>query len=518
MSEYSILELPLITEPWQADELLKKMDCARKIYNDMLSHNLKKYKEMIKTKKWRALNSVIAEELKASAVEEDGAVTGKKKPKRKKSERLKAAYDEKNKILRENGFSEFDFISQSMIFSKYYQKHISSNMASLSVASPMWSAFDKLLFGNGERVSFKKTGDLPSLASNNKSGIRFVGEAGKYTVILSNKNAKARPVILPVIFPGTEYEKELLDGDLKKIIKVTRICHKVIKGKDKFFVQLTIAKPPAIKYFEDGALRHPVGTGKVGVAVWRDELYAVSGNKVYRASLVPCDETEFLEKRTVLTRCLENLRRASNQQNYDSEGKIKKGIIGADGRRKRLKWHFSNNYYKVKTELQELYRVHDVAKEQLQRKIVWDLLSMGDNFVFADTSFITEKPEYDEENPLPNAEYKKKKARRRSIQENAPSSLLNRLSLKISTIVGGEINKKKLPEELYWYQHDRGVSDKSLFAGDFIKVAGEVVPHTAYRSFLIRHFDTSVSNVYDQKALAEEFDKFVENLTAIREL
>lgn len=510
MSDYSILELPLITEPWQADELLKKMNCARHIYNDMLSHNLKKYKEMVKTKKWRELNAIIVEELKASEVGEVDA-TGKKK-KLRKSDKLKAAYDEKNKILREDGFSEFDFVSQSIEFSKYYSKHVSSNMASLSVAAPMWAAFEKLLFGNGERVSFKKQDELPSLASNNKSGIRFIGADGNYTLILSNQRAKARPVNVRVLFPGTAYERELLDGDLKKIIKVTRICHRVIKGKDKFFVQLTISKKPAIKYNTDGSLKHPIGSGVVGVAVWRDELYAVSDNRVYRSSLVPDGEAEFLAKREELSR------KVANPQNFDEEGRIRKGTVDADGRRQRLKWHFSNNYYKVKAELKELYRTHDVAKEQLQRKIVWDLISMGDRFAFADTSFITEKPEFDEEERLSNAEYRKKKARRRAIQQYAPSALLNKLSMKISLIEGGEINKKKLPEELYWYQHDRGVSDKSLFAGDFIKVAGEVVPHTAYRAFLIRHFDTSIRNVYDQKTLTEEFDRFVENLTQVREL
>lgn len=515
MSEYSILELPLITEPWQVDELLKKMDCARRIYNDMLSHNLKKYKEMIKTKKWRELNQIVAEELKANEKVGD---TGTKKKSNRKSERLKAAYDEKNKILRENGFSEFDFVSQSMEFSKYYSKHVSSNMASLSVAAPMWAAFEKLLFGNGERVSFKKQDELPSLASNNKSGIRFIGADGNYTLILSNQRAKARPVNVRVLFPGTAYERELLDGDLKKIIKVTRICHRVIKGKDKFFVQLTISKKPAIKYNTDGSLKHPIGSGVVGVAVWRDELYAVSDNRVYRSSLVPDGEAEFLAKREELSRNLQHLRKVANPQNFDEEGRIRKGTIGADGRRQRLKWHFSNNYCKVKAELKELYRTHDVAKEQLQRKIVWDLLSMGDRFAFADTSFITEKPEFDEEERLSNAEYRKKKARRKAIQEYAPAALLTKLSMRVSSVEGGEINKKKLPETLYWYQHGAGVSDKTLFAGDFIKVAEEIVPHTAYRAFLIRHFDTTVSGVYDQKSLTEEFDRFVENLTQVREL
>lgn len=507
MGNYVVLELPLVVESWQLDELLKKMECARRIYNGMLSYNLKKYKEVIRTKEWRELNTIIREELVDA--ENDGT-TGKKK----KSPRLKAAYDRKNGILRENGFSEFDFISQSVQFSKYYQKHISSNMASLTVAKPMWVAFEKLLFGNGEKVSFKKAGDLLSLASNNKSGIRFVYKDEGYRVILSNTRARAKTLELVVKGPKTDYEKILLHGeDLKQSVKITRIICKEIKGNKRFYVQVTLAKELPVKYHKDGTLCHPIGTGRVGVAVWRDELYAVSDKKVYCTSLVPGDdELSFSIKREELTRELEHLRHVANLQNYEEDGTIKKGIVGADGRRHKLKWHFSKHYKKVKMELKELYRTYDKEKELLRHKIVWDLLEMGNEFVFADTSFLTAKPVWDEEEPLPNSEYRKKKARRRAIQSYAPAALLSKLAQRIENIEGGVIEKKAIPEELYWYQHDKGISDKDLFTGDKLLVANEVVPHTAYRAFLIRHFDTSVSKLYDQKALDAEFDKFVENL------
>lgn len=500
---YVVLELPLVVEEWQKNELLKKMECARRIYNDMLSHNLKRYNEIVRTKRWRELSVIIKEELAAS----ENDVNGKKK----KSPRLKSAYEDRNAIIRENGFSEFDFVSQSITFSKYYQKHISSNMASLSVAKPMWSAFEKLLFGKADKVHFKKAGELLSIASNNKSGIRFVYQDNGYHVIVSNIRAGAKTLCIQVKNPHTDYEKELLYGELKNIVKVARIIHKPIKGRDAFFVQLTLSKDLPIKYLEDGSVKHPIGTGKVGVAIWRDELYAVSNTKVYHASIIPVSEQGFCEKQAFLTRELEHLRRIANPQNYDVDGLLKRGII-VNGRRRRLRWHLSENYKKTKLELQELYRKHDKEKELLRHKIVWDLLSMGNEFCFADTSFLTMKPEWDEEKPLPNTEYQKKKQRRKAIQSFAPAALLSKLEQRIINIEGGIIEKKQLPEELYWYQHDKGVSDKDLFSGDKLLVDNKVVPHTAYRAFLIRHLNMK-TKVYEQKALAEEFDNFVENLS-----
>ena len=84
--------------------------------------------------------------------------------------------------------------------------------------------------------------------------------------------------------------------------------------------------------------------------------------------------------------------------------------------------------------------------------------------------------------------------------------------MRLDSIEGAELTTQELPEELYWYQHDVGISDKALFAGAFVKVCGEIVPHTAYRAFLIRHFNTTASNVYDQKALSDEFEAFVHNI------
>lgn len=486
---YSVIQFPLITEEGQKNALEKKMDCARRIYNCMLSDNLKKYNEMVKTKKWRELNDIIREELSGSS---------------KKSERLKEAYNQKNQILRENGFSDYDFRGQAILYSKYYQKHISSTMASVGIGIPMWAAFEKLLFGNGQRVSFKRYDDFMSLMSDNKSGIRFLQEEdGRYYVLLSNRAAKAKPIKLYIKGPSNIYEEEMLTQS-----KIKKVCiiRKIQKNKACFYVQLTVDRPPFVKVDANGEIKHPIKEDSVGIAIWKGTLCAVSSDAVYSINL-NIDQAEFEKKRTELSTELEHLRRVLNQQNYNEDGTIKKGIMDDNGKKRKLHWKESNHYKRVKNELRELHRVHSVKKDLLQRKIVWDLLAMGNEFHIADTSFLTNKPEWDEEAPLPNSEYKKKKERRKSIQEAAPSMLLTKLDMKLSGLGLAPITKHKLPEELYWYHHEKGVSDKSLFAGETIMVNGKAINHTMYRAFLIRHFDNEIKGVYDQKVLDNEFSK-----------
>ena len=52
-----IVEFPLRTEKYQEDILNKRFEIGRKIYNSLVNVTQKRYKEMIKTKKYRNLIS-----------------------------------------------------------------------------------------------------------------------------------------------------------------------------------------------------------------------------------------------------------------------------------------------------------------------------------------------------------------------------------------------------------------------------------------------------------------------------
>lgn len=492
----SIIELPIVTEKWQKDILDKKMDCARRIYNRMLDDMLKKYHEMVKTREWRELSATIKEELQKQAAAS----------KKTKSEALKTAYARKNEILRENGFSEFSFNAMAVEYSKYYQKHISSTMAMLGIAQPMWRAFEKLIFGNGERVSLKKYGSVLTISSDNRSAIRYINKDGEQPYIfISNIRSKAKNVKLIIKGPENDYDREMINAN----VKIVRVIKKIEKGHRKYYCQLTVDRPPVIKLDQKNNPKHQIGSGSVGICIWRNTLCAVSSNKAIQINLIP-DEEEFTLKRAELSRLAEHLRRVNNPDNYEEDGQIKKGIIGEDGKRHRLHWNESNHYKRTRDKLRELNRKHSVKKNFLQNETVYKLLEMGDHFYYADVSFLTKKPEWDEEEPLPISEYKKKKERRRSIQEAAPSTLLSKLDKKLTSLGLEAVQRYDIPEELYWYTHDKGVSDKENFAGKKIIVNGIIVEQTMYRAFLISHFDDKIK-VFNQKSLAEDWDNFIKN-------
>ena len=55
--ERFILELELLTDDMQEDILNKRMEIARRIYNQCVSKTQKQYQEMIKTKRYRTIQA-----------------------------------------------------------------------------------------------------------------------------------------------------------------------------------------------------------------------------------------------------------------------------------------------------------------------------------------------------------------------------------------------------------------------------------------------------------------------------
>ena len=53
-----VVQFPLYTEIYQEDILSKRIEIGRKIYNSLVTVSQKRYKEMIKTKKYRNLMSM----------------------------------------------------------------------------------------------------------------------------------------------------------------------------------------------------------------------------------------------------------------------------------------------------------------------------------------------------------------------------------------------------------------------------------------------------------------------------
>ena len=102
-----IVEFPLKTEKYQEDILDKRFEIGRQIYNSLVNVTQKRYKEMIKTKKYRTLLSLL---------------TGNKKCD-------KEIWKQINDIRKQYGMSEYSFHEDV----KQMQNHFKDNIDSFTL-------------------------------------------------------------------------------------------------------------------------------------------------------------------------------------------------------------------------------------------------------------------------------------------------------------------------------------------------------------------------------------------------
>ena len=107
------LTLPLRLEKWQEDRLAKRFEIARQIYNTMVRAELKKLRAMEQSEPYKANQEKIQ------------ALDWKTQTDK---QALKALYKERDKLLRDGGFSEYGFKSDI----KNYYKHLTTTLVPTS--------------------------------------------------------------------------------------------------------------------------------------------------------------------------------------------------------------------------------------------------------------------------------------------------------------------------------------------------------------------------------------------------
>ena len=198
-----IVQFPLKVEKFQRDILEKRFGIGRDIYNSLLGKMWKKYCEMVKTKVYRELLEEIT-----------------------KVENKKTLYKKLEMIRKENGFTEYAFHKEVKEMQKFFKKNIDSFTAQ-KIASQVWRAFEKMMYGSGQKAHFKNIDDFKSLeGKSNGTGIRYIDgyiewKGLKLKVLINEKNY---------------YEKEALKSE----IAYCRLVRKEIRGKIKYYTQICL--------------------------------------------------------------------------------------------------------------------------------------------------------------------------------------------------------------------------------------------------------------------------------------
>lgn len=475
-----ILTLKLKTEKYQEDILNKRFEIGRQLYNAVLNVSLKRYKEMIKTKKWRENQINISNIYKTE------------KDKNKAKKLANQYFDIKKLMLSEFNISEYSFHEDV----KNMQKHFKSNIDSFTaqkIASNVWKAYDKLIYGNGNKIHFKRYLDgLNSLeGKSNSTGIRYKIDKN----ILEWNELK-----INVQFKFNNYEINAL----RNKICYCRITRKFIKNKYKYILQLVLEGIPPLKINKDGEIKNDIGYGTVGIDIGTQTIAYVSNYDSKLYELAPHVQNIENEKRKI-QRYMDRSKRKTNPNNFNENGTIKNGI--------KLEWNYSNKYIKAKNELKDLYRKQTDIRKQDHNIMINQMISNGNIFYVEDMNYkgLQSRSKKTEKND--KGQFKRKKRFGKSLANKAPSMFLIILQNKLKAKGGiyKEINTREVKASQYNHLDHQYNKKKLSERWNYFKYNNEQikVQRDLYSAYLIKNVNDDLKSINNEQCV-KDFGNFLE--------
>ena len=462
-----VVQFPLKTEKYQEDILEKRFKIGRYIYNSLVTITQNRYKEMIKTKRYRNLMDQL---------------TGDKT-------KDKPIWKEIGLMRKEYDLTEYSFHKDVKPLQNHFSKNIDAFTAQ-KIATTLWKAYDKLFYGNGEAVHYKRYDEMTSLeGKSNKTGIRFKDD----TLVWKG-------LIIPVdIDYDNPYEYQALQSE----IAYCRIVRKYIRNRYKYYLQIVFKGIPPKKIDKaTGEIKHSIGKGDVGIDIGTSTIAYASSNEVKILELA--DKVQDIEnQKRILLRKLDRSRRSMNPDNFNDDGTIKK-----QGN-KKVKWNYSNHYKKNKKQLKELYRKQADIRKYQHECLANHIVSLGDTIYVEKMSFsgLAKRAKKTEIND--KGKYKRKKRFGKTIANRAPAMLLEIINRKLS------YEDKTLIEIDTWaakasqFNHADKTYTKKKLSQRWNYINGNKIQRDMYSAFLIMNINDDLQSFNIEKC-NDRFDKFLE--------
>ena len=460
-----IVQFPLKTEKYQEEILDRRFEIGRRMYNALVNVTQKRYKEMIKTKQYRNLLSLL--------------LNDKKKDKN--------IWKQINEIRKQYGMSEYSFHEDV----KQMQKHFKDNIDAFTaqkIASTLWKAYDKLFFGNGDKIHFKRYNTLNSLeGKSNKTGIRF-----KDDYLLWNG------LNIPVLIDyDNYYEYQAMQCD----ISYCRILRKFVHNKNHYYIQIVFKGNPPIKVdTETGEIKHTIGSGDVGIDIGTSTIAISSESDVKIIELA--DKVQDIEnQKRLLLRKMDRSKRATNLNNFNEDGTIKK-----QGNKKVI-WNKSNHYIEYQNQLKELYRKQSDVRKYQHECLANRIISLGNNVFVEHMNFsgLQKRSKSTEKND--KGKFKKKKRFGKSLANRAPAMLMTIIDrkLKYFDTMLFEINTYKAKASQF--NHFDGTYKKKSLSQRWNDFYGVKIQRDMYSAFLIMNINNDLES-FDINKCNNRFDNF----------
>lgn len=296
----------------------KRFHAVSHVHNVLVKHARKCLKKLSCDKEYQALKK------------EYSALLAKDRNSKDEAARRKQISRRMSAIVRDYGLSEYSFQAYIKVCGRQFRKCLSSHQVQKE-ATRVWCGVEKVLYGDGSVLHFKKFRDFSTICGKeNTNGVKFRRDT--YSIKWIGLNIRCR---LP---KNRDYIIEALNSD----ISYCEIERMMFPNGWHYYVIVYLKgdAPHRIKAAENK-------DSITGVDIGVSTVAAVSENKVTLKELAPGCKA-YNRKIEKLQASMDTSKRMSNPEKYNPDGSI--------DRSNHEKWVYSKTYMKKQNRLKSLYR------------------------------------------------------------------------------------------------------------------------------------------------------------------
>ena len=377
------------------------------------------------------------------------------------------------------GFTEYD-IHEYVISAKHHFNNLGIDECQ-KLATRAFNAAQKLLYGQASRVCFVSMGDDITIeGKSSKSTLKYKGD---WEIQFGRKHVFS--LVKPRNVKKLAYAKEALSHR----VKYSRLCRRTIRGRMRYFAQFVLEGIPPEKNRVYGD-HVPVGIDE-GIST----VAVSSGDHVKLYELAPGCMGDAKEVRRI-QRAMDRSRRATNPENYNDDGTIRKG--------KKI-WNKSVRYLKLKNKYQDANRKLAFKRRMSHERLANEILSVGTDIRIETMSMkgLQKRSKVTKKNA--HGKNISKKRFGKVLLSRAPAAFVTILDRKLD-YVGLSVDKKDTYSlKASQYDHSTDTYTKKQLKDRIIIVDGRAVQRDMYSAFLLEH---APDDTIDRSSCIKDFDVF----------
>ena len=382
---------------------------------------------------------------------------------------------------------------------RMHSKNISSHQSQKEAARVM-RGVDDVIFSDGKKLHFRKYSETYTICGKSKTnGISYDRETNTFKWMGETFKLKK-------INPKNEYLINALypEGTKPLDISYCEIKRMMFPNGWHYYLDIYVKGTPPQK--------HKLGKGRAGIDPGTSTIAVSAEKKVILRELAP-KTNAYTKKQKKLLKAMDKSRRATNPDNYDVDGKIKKGSKS---------WKQSNHYKELSRRYKSICRQKALYIRQSHNILANEILKEADIVIVEHmdykslqkraretkrqdkTSIVKSK----DGKPKEIKKYKRKKRFGKSLGNRAPAELLEIIKRKIISAGGAylEVDTKKFKASQY--NHIEDTYTKSKLSERTKNIGGQEVQRDLYSAFLMQN--TSIGlDMPDRDKCIENFENFI---------